>query len=384
MAGTNRIKCYARAIKDGGIDCEVVVFGLTEKEGRKIKNTESRGVYEGVPFLYAGGATTGPISSIAFKIKQFQSQIQGEKYIRQNVKKGDVMFFYWGGDYRHMLRIMKIAKAIGAHCIQDLCELPYFQEDLDIKHIRNRFRFTEKYFATMNGVISISDALVDYAMANTLSSCKHIKIPIMVEYDKYVMGRSLGDIKEPFIFHAGTLIQRKDGILGMIEAFGKAKQQLQKSIKYILTGTIENSSHPKEIRKIIAKYQLQDSIEFVGLLNRDQVKDYLSRASLVISNRPKTKQDYYGFSTKVGEYLASGVPLIITRWGEAAKWLVDGESAYIVEPENTIELANTIVRVFNNPDEARRIGQNGQALCHKSFDYLNWSKPLVDFINTIG
>ena len=33
MAATNRIKCYARAIIDGGIDCEVLVYGGTEIKG---------------------------------------------------------------------------------------------------------------------------------------------------------------------------------------------------------------------------------------------------------------------------------------------------------------------------------------------------------------
>ena len=95
-------------------------------------------------------------------------------------------------------------------------------------------------------------------------------------------------------------------------------------------------------------------------------------------------QDYYGFSTKVGEYLASGTPLITTRWGEVINWLVDGESAYIVEPENVSILADTIIRVFNNPEESRRIGQKGQEVCKKCFDYRDWSKILADFFHHLS
>ena len=49
MAATNRIKCYARAIHEGGLECEVVVCGSTEVSGRP-RNTEAVGEYEGVPF----------------------------------------------------------------------------------------------------------------------------------------------------------------------------------------------------------------------------------------------------------------------------------------------------------------------------------------------
>ena len=177
----------------------------------------------------------------------------------------------------------------------------------------------------------------------------------MVEYEHFKMQNKSMDANVPYIFHSGTLYQQKDGILGMIEAFGIAKQQL-----------------------------LSPSIEFVGYLTRDQVKEYLSKASLVISNRPKSKQDYYGFSTKLGEYLASGTPLITTYWGEAINWLKNGENAYIIEPENTKALADTIVHVFNNFDEAKRIGLKGQELCHTHFDYRVWSKPLVNFLTSMA
>ena len=206
----------------------------------------------------------------------------------------------------------------------------------------------------------------------------------MVEYEHYCISKEVSDTEIPYIFHAGTLYQQKDGILGMIEAFGMAKQRLQMPIKYILTGTVETSPQSKEIQCLIKKFHLEDSVEFVGYLVREQIKEYLSKASLVISNRPKSKQDYYGFSTKVGEYLASGTPLITTNWGEAVNWLKDGESAYIIEPEDTNALANAIVQVFSNLDQARQIGKAGQQLCQRCFDYRVWSNPLVDFLKQLG
>lgn len=151
-----------------------------------------------------------------------------------------------------------------------------------------------------------------------------------------------------------------------------------------MTGDIRASSHPIDLRRLIDKYQIADSLVFVGYLNRDQIKEYLTHASLVISNRPKSKQDYNGFSTKVGEYLASGTPLIMTNWGEAVNWLENGKSAYITEPEDMEALAGVIVHVFSNPEESRKVGLAGQEVCRKCFDYRNWSKPLVEFLNSLG
>jgi len=384
MAATNRIKCYARAIKEGGLDCEVIICGCTEMNPSEIKNTQSEGFYEGVPFRYIGGTTTDTRPKWIRLFSQCIKLIKTNLYIRRNLKKGDILFFYMPRQIKWVLWFMALARKHGAFCIRDLCELPYGTGEETKNAVCMRKQTLEKQFPKLDGIISISDALLNLAKTYTLPNCKHIKVPIMVEYDHYYIRKKTQYQEVPYIFHAGTLYQQKDGILGVIEAFGMAKQRLNNPIKYILTSSIEASSHPKEMRQLIEKYQLEDSLEFVGYLKRDQVKNYLANASLVISNRPRSQQDYYGFSTKVGEYLASGTPLLMTNWGEAVNWLENGKSAFITEPEDTEALADAIVRVFNHPEESRQIGLSGQDVCRKCFDYRNWSQPLAEFMNQLG
>lgn len=384
MAATNRIKCYARAIHDGGLECEVLVCGSTELNPQKVRNTEAYGFYEGVPFKYVGGTTMDFRPKYIRLFGQSLRLYLTERYLRKNMKKGDVLFLFMGGDIRRMLWFMKVAKSKGAFCVRDLCELPYGTGEETRHAIRMRNITFEKQFPKLDGVISISEALLNIAKTYTLPSCMHIKVPIMVEYEHFYINKEEHEQREPYIFHAGTLSQQKDGILGMIEAFGIAKQKLKIPIKYILTSTVNASSHPEKLRQIIRKYHLEDALEFVGYLNRERIKTYLSKASLVISNRPKSQQDYYGFSTKVGEYLASGTPLLMTNWGEAVNWLENGKSAFIIDPENVESLADAIVYVFNHPEESKHVGLAGQEVCRKCFDYRNWSKPLVEFMNQLG
>ena len=380
MAATNRIKCYAKAIKDGGLSCEILVYGCTEIRRDGIRNTEAQGFYEGIPFRYIGGTTTDTRCKPIRLFAQFRRLLQTENYLRQNLTKGDVLFMYNSNMVTHMLELMRVAISKGAYCVRDLCEFPYGTGNESNKTKFLRGITISKQFPKLDGIISISSPLLEFAKRNAPLTCKHIKIPIMVEYDNYVVPDKSFDSTVPFIFHAGTLYQQKDGILGMIEAFGLAKNRLQTPIKFVLTGSIDSSPQASEIRTLINRYHLQDSIEFVGYLFGNQVKDYLSKASLVISNRPKSRQDFYGFSTKIGEYLASGTPLITTDWGEVVNWLKDRESAYIIEPDDTDALADAIVRVFSHPDEAYQIGKAGQEVCRQCFDYRVWSSPLVDFL----
>ena len=384
MAASNRIKCFARSLINGGLECEVVIFHSTILPGGSELNTETRGFYEEVPFFYPGNRCVRPKFKYLRPIADFLDKKKTLEYLKKKIQKGDVLFLFMGGHVELMLRFMKVAQKKEAYCVRDLCELPYGTGAETEKAIRLRKKTIEKQFPELDGIISISDALLNLARTYTLPSCKHIKVPIMVEYEHYGLTNKPEPPQEPYIFHAGTLYQQKDGILGMIEAFGMAKERLGIPIKYILTGNVNNSSHPNVLKQLIEKYQLENSIEFVGYLNRNQIKEYLCKASLVISNRPKSKQDYYGFSTKIGEYLASATPLLMTNWGEAVNWLENGKSAYITEPEDTEALAEAIVHVFSNPEESRKVGLAGQEVCRKCFDYRNWSKSLVEFMNQLG
>ena len=51
---------------------------------------------------------------------------------------------------------------------------------------------------------------------------------------------------------------------------------------------------------------------------------------MIINKRPNL-QNRYCFATKLGEYLLTGKPVIISDVGEAKNYLKDGESAYIVD-----------------------------------------------------
>ena len=65
-------------------------------------------------------------------------------------------------------------------------------------------------------------------------------------------------------------------------------------------------------------------------------------------------------------------------------WLKDGDSAFIIEPNNTNILVNAIADAFNNSETRKRIGENGQRVCQTSFDYRQYGNELQHFFQTIN
>ena len=386
MAATNRIKCYARAIKEGGLDCEVLVFRRTEVYGQKPKNAMGQGTFNGIPFRIIGGT---PLRGNHVLVRQMNDKLdiwRTKRYLKQNLQKGDVLFFYMDAYVELALTYMKVAHSKGALCIRDLCELPYGTGAETERAIRLRKITFTKQFPKLDGIISISDSLLNLAKKYTLPTCKLIKVPILVDYNQYYLQDKSDSAETPYIFHAGTLYEQKDGILGMIEAFGEVTQILKMPIKFISTGDInKNHEYEKEqIERMITRYHLENRLQFIGYISNGELKDYLSKASLVIINKYPTQQNKFCFSTKLGEYLAAAKPVIITNVGEAMNWLTNGQDSIILEPRDKQALIQAIVHVFSNPIEAQKIGRNGRDTCLDSFDYRVWSYPIVKFLKHLG
>jgi glycosyltransferase involved in cell wall biosynthesis len=82
---------------------------------------------------------------------------------------------------------------------------------------------------------------------------------------------------------------------------------------------------------------------------------------------------------KVGEYLASGVPVITCRVGDLTDFLKNGLNAYVAEPGDERSFAEQMLLVMRDPVAADRIGSAGQRACATHLDYRVHASDLARF-----
>ena len=76
-----------------------------------------------------------------------------------------------------------------------------------------------------------------------------------------------------------------------------------------------------EFRAIAENLGISDQTTFAGRVQRSEIPGYLAQASVLVLARPRSPLADAGMPSKVAEYLASGVPTILTRAGECqASW----------------------------------------------------------------
>lgn len=368
MASNSRINCYSRAILEAGIDCEILVYKRSESFGKKTINKSATGVKDGVPYRYISGTTVRAKNPILRRLNDYYDKFNLVRYLEKVLTSEDVVFTYIIDDISYIRRIINTVHAKRARVGMDLCELPFLADET-LRGDNARERMRQEIYSKVDFIIPISSALEAEVLPFMDKTSICCKIPILVDYEKYALDNNTDIANNPFIFHAGSLYERKDGIIGMLRAFGMARKSIKCNLKFISTGNIDSSPHHKELLDIIKQYDIADSVIFTGFLDNDEMRDYLQRASMVIINKYDSLQNRYCFSTKLAEYMAAAKPIIITKIGEAVNWLDNGKTAFFVSPNDINELSDTIIRIVNDYDEARRIGEQAQRLCKMSFDY---------------
>ena len=139
-------------------------------------------------------------------------------------------------------------------------------------------------------------------------------------------------------------IEPLKGIDRLMAAVGRLQNGCRPRL--LIVGGGENSRHEIErLKKLAAELQLQDSIEFVGLIRHPDLPLFYSAADVCV-----VPSYYESFGLVALESLACGTPVVSTRVGGAESIIRHGETGYLVSDNEPGRLADNIMRVFSQSD----------------------------------
>ena len=133
----------------------------------------------------------------------------------------------------------------------------------------------------------------------------------------------------------------------------------------------------------MADLDLGDRVQFLGLIPADEIPAFLQRATALVIPHPAAVFSEAAFPTKLGEYLATGVPVVATRVGEIERYVTHGHTAFLADPDRWESLAEALDVVLNDPEGARSVGRQGAVLARREFDVGRHGRRLYEFIEDL-
>lgn len=375
FAGSNRVLNYGKGLISNGVNCTIITFSRALQEKSIFDDS-----IEGVPIV---NLQTNKESSFLF-LKLFEKFLIRKKlysYLKENLNREDVVITYFY-DLVLSLFVFNVVRKNKFKLVMELNEIPYYNNNIINKF--KRWIELNVFFKKYDGIIAISEELHKISEKYKSKNCKLIKIPILINKPIESETAVIKDIviQNPYIFHAGSMVDFKDGISETLIAFGRIHNKLPLKVDFILVGS--KPSNYTKIEMIIKKYNLSDHVKFIHeTLSTKEINEYYKNSSLAIINKFDNIQNRYCFPTKLGEILLSKTAVICTNVGETKYFLKNNKSAYIIESGNTEKLAEKILEAFTNVEKRNKIALEGYNIAVKKFDNLYHGKRLASYLTNL-
>jgi len=383
-AAASRVSCYARGLHDAGHDVVVLCLGTSEPSPPEVAvNMEVSGVLDGVPFEYTCGTTIRStrywrrrwlrlrgLGGAALRIRRLAGAARLEAVLLYSDSSLEAAVLHF------------VARAVGAAYIVDLCELPFH----DLRGVRlgrlRRSVYNRTFFRWFDGVVAISGSLRKHALTYGPPGLAVALAPAMVDTDAYRPGRAAVTASR-VVMYCGMLSQQKDGVLSLLRAFAGLTVDMPDA-RLCLVGDAPRGSRIPEFRASADRLGISDRVAFVGNVAHSETPTYLPQATVLVLARPRSPQADAGMPTKLAEYLASGVPVVVTRTGEIATLLEDRVNAYLVPPNDEAALEEALRYVLSHAEEARAVGRRGRELAVERLDCRVVGAHVAEFVAGLG
>ena len=354
-ASVNRLLSYSKELTILGNDVTVLSSGRSD---------DKAGLTDGVKYRNYGNL--GLINALIAILKSIRNENPEVVILVSN----SLLLIY---------PLWLTCKISGVKLLQEKSEFPFV---LQKKSILGRL-YAKFYVATtyklFDGLIVMTKPLMAYFKDKVKKDARLFEMPMTVDCDRFKVLKNNSEFGD-YIAYCGDMAGNKDGVVNLIEAYDLASKDIG-DVNLLLIG---GSSNPVEFQKILeyAKSLGNSGIKFYGRAERDVIPQLLVNAKALALARPSSLQSTGGFPTKLGEYLSTGNPVIVTKVGDIPNYL-NNDNAFIVEPDDNRAFADAIVRVFENYDVAMQVGAKGMAVANTVFNAKVQAERLNVFLNSL-
>ena len=148
------------------------------------------------------------------------------------------------------------------------------------------------------------------------------------------------------------------------------------SARLVLAGTFS----PLELESEISQMPGWARIDFLGWQPHEVIGEILSKARIGMNILYPVPNYYFQpYSTKMFEYMAFGIPIIVSHFPPWKAFLEEIGCALFVDPLDPVAVAEAISWLLEHPERAREMGEHGRELVLTRYNWLYESQNLLGF-----
>ncbi|QPT40318.1 Spore coat protein SA [Oligella ureolytica] len=125
------------------------------------------------------------------------------------------------------------------------------------------------------------------------------------------------------------------------------------------------------------------NVSFLGLLNRESVRELLSQSTVAIVTFLPAPNHMESQPNKMFEYMSAGLPVVCSDFPLWKEIIEDNNCGICVNPESPQAIAKAILYLNQNKDKAEEMGRNGRKAVLEKYNWTAEAQKLLMFYTSL-
>lgn len=382
MAPTTRILSYCKGLLLRGANVDIVSLVPKNAYGNNVPlhgNCDGGNYYH---FAYAPQCKIPIVGSILWRIKDRICTKRALRFIASSDKEKpyDAVILSVDEPSRFETLVPSLTRLNRAKLIAIADEYP-----IPIRHYlktsvpESKLRRYRKVYAHIDARILMTTKLQEFYDTNVCKKTTLI-LSTIVDTDRFLNLESQEQERD-YLCYMGNMELSKDNVDNIINAFSLIATDFP-SLDLFLYGKPSEKTL-SYLTNIVNKSNLSERVFFKGRVDYGQVPQILKNAKVLVSSQPNTKRAEGGFPTKLGEYMMTGVPTLLTNVGEISDYVKDGINAYLVPPERPELYADKLSYIITHYEDALSVASNAKQYIEDNFSMSLAGECISNFIKQL-
>lgn len=182
--------------------------------------------------------------------------------------------------------------------------------------------------------------------------------------------RNKYQIRELYTIGCVARLRGEKGQKTLIQAFSNVLKT-NPSVQLLMIG---DGPDKNELMQLSESLGLSQNIIWLGRLEQTDVYKLYGVMDVVV-----VPSLFEGFGLTAAEAMAAELPVVGSRVDGLAEVIEDGVTGYLVEPSDSHALANALIKLLSNPEQAREFGLRGRDRVMKYFSMGWFGESMLGF-----
>lgn len=173
------------------------------------------------------------------------------------------------------------------------------------------------------------------------------------------------------------LINKFRGAMELLEATGILRKK-KPGIRILFLGPIPDPRLRKQMELFISEHALQDNVILKDTVPYEEMDHYFRISKIGLGIFMPIRIFYTAIQIKTFEYMAYGLPIVCSNFGNINKYVTENNCGIPVNPQSPVEIANALFKLLNDRKLYLEMARNGMEAVQNKYHWKYEEEKLFE------